>query len=332
MSHELFGERFFGKQRQPAWHGLGKVMDVPVTAIQAFEDMGAYDIHAEKVYRANGNIVSAQVIVRDATAEGEGEVIIGVVGPDFMPIGPRVTCEVYDNTVKQPVETIGCLKNGETIFVSTKLPSIDVRGDEVSMYLLLVNPMGGGESIQIRTTPVRVVCMNTLSMAQAMSSQTYRVRHDINALSNMSGWLDGVMNQAEKQVAMMKEALEILADYRIAPSTAREIVLQTYPDPRPIRNTAPREVLIKREENREYLAERRAVSRETIIKLFEGMGTGMESIDSKGTGYGLFNAVCEYEDCAWSKNQQGALESAVFGTRADSKELCFDNLMAIARK
>jgi phage/plasmid-like protein (TIGR03299 family) len=330
MAHELFGERFYGKQRTPAWHGLGKVIDIPMTAEAAFDLMGAYDIHAEKVYLHDGGTVPAQAIVRDATSDAVAKVI-GVVGPDFMPVGPRTTCQVFDSKVARPVETIGALRDGETLFVSTKLPSIDVRGDEVEMYILLVNPMGGGEAIQIRTTPVRVVCMNTLNMAQSMSTQLYKVRHDINALSNMGGWLGGVMEKAAGQVAMMKEALEILADFRVTDAVAGEVLLRTYPEPRDPRNTAPREVMIKREEHRAYIAQRRAVTRETVMSLYHGAGTGMNMPQTAGTAYGLFNAVAEYEDNAWSKNTKAALESAVFGDRADSKIVCFDNLLELAK-
>jgi len=332
MAHELFGERFFGKQRKPAWHGLGTTFDVPLSAVNAFDALGRYEIHAEKLYRANGGVVQAQAIVRELTAKGETEAVIGVVGPDFTPIGPGVTCQVYDDTVNRPVETIGALRNGECLFISTKLPSIDVRGDEVEMYLLLVNPMGGGEAIQIRTTPVRVVCANTLTMGQQMSQQLYRVRHDSNALGNMNEWLKHVMGKAEAQVAMMKEALEILAGYHLSTGQVMEAVNLTYPEPRKLRNTAPTEVMVKRAEHREYVAETRAVSRETVVKLFNGEGTGMGRPEANGTAYGLYNAVCEYEDCRWSKNPEGALESAVFGARADTKVLAFETLAGMAKR
>lgn len=39
--HNLFGERFYSL-RQPAWHGLGKVMDAQMGAEQAFDTIGAY--------------------------------------------------------------------------------------------------------------------------------------------------------------------------------------------------------------------------------------------------------------------------------------------------
>lgn len=331
MSHEIFGERFFGKQRQPAWHGLGKTFDMPMTAVQAFEDMGKYEIHAEKLYRANGQTVQGQAIVRELTAKGEAEAVIGIVGADFMPVSPMQTCEAYDGSIAKPVETIGALRDGETLFISTKLPSIDVRGDEVEMYILIVNPMGGGEAMQIRTTPVRVVCANTLTMAQGLSTQLFRIRHDANALSNLTGWLGGVMGKAEGQVTMMKEALTLLADFRVTEIVAKDIITATYPDPKTPRNTAPVEVMKKRYEHREYLAERRAVTREEILKLFNGAGTGMERAECAGTAYGLFNAVAEYEDCAWSKNPTSALESTVFGERADNKVRCFENLMALAK-
>ena len=32
MAHNLFGERFLG-HREPAWHGLGKTFEDPITAI-----------------------------------------------------------------------------------------------------------------------------------------------------------------------------------------------------------------------------------------------------------------------------------------------------------
>lgn len=327
MSHELFGERFFGKQRQPAWHGLGKTFDIPMTAIQAFEDMGAYEIHAEPLFRMNGGKVDSQVIVRDQTARGEAEKVIGVVGADFVPVSPRQTCQVYDDKVGKFVETIGCLRDGETIFMSTKLPSIDVKGDEVMMYLLLINPMGGGESIQIRTTPVRVVCMNTLNMAKTMSEQSYRIRHDQSAIATMGEWLGGVMGKAEGQVAMMKEALTLLSDFKVSETVAKEVLLTAYPEPIAPRNTAPKEVMVRRLEHREYISQRRVVSREAVLNLFNGAGTGMNTPESAGTAYGLFNAVAEYEDCAWSKNPVTAMESAVFGDKADIKASAFEALM-----
>jgi len=331
MAHEIFGERFFGKQRKPAWHGLGMTFDISMNAVQAFDAIGAYDIHAEKVYRANGQTVQAQAIVREATAKGEPEAVLGIVGADYVPVSPRTVCEIYDAKISRDVETIGCLRNGSTIFVSTKLPTIDVKGDEIEMYILVVNPMGGDEAMQIRVTPVRVVCGNTLTMAQSMSSQLFRIRHDINAEANLGGWLGGVMGKAESQVAMMKDALNILADYRVDEKTAKAVLSETYSEPNMPRNTAPIEVMKKRYEHREYLSERRAVSREEVMKLFNGAGTGMASIESAGTGYGLYNAICEYEDCAWSKNPISALESTVFGDRADTKVKGFETLMELAK-
>ena len=331
MAHEIFGERFFGKQREPAWHGLGKVMNVPVTAIQAFEDMGAYDIHAEKLYRGNGSVVSGQAIVRELTAKGEPEKVIGIVGPDFMPVTPTQTCQAYDDSIGQAVETIGALKDGETLFISTKLPTIAVKNDEVEMYLLLINPMGGGEAVQIRTTPQRVVCQNTLTIAQSLSAQCYKVRHDINALANMTGWLKDVMGKAKDQTAMIKEALEILANYWVDEKTAVEVLNQTYPAPRVPRNTAPKDVMVRRLEHREYLGEVLASCRDNVLKLFSGAGTGMETPECAGTAYGLFNACAEFEDNRWSKNPMGALESAVFGANADRKEACFEILMELAK-
>jgi len=331
MAHEIFGERFLSN-REPAWHGLGLVLeDQRVGAVEAFRMMGEYSIRTEQLVTQNGGLVAPrQAIIREATAKGEPEKVLGTVGPEFHPIGPLATCSIYDEAVSEPVETIGALRDGAVLFISVKLPTFQIKGDEIEDYLLVVNPMDGGESARIVRTPVRVVCQNTLMMGESLGAIHYRIKHDEKAQTQLYDWLRDMYQKAKAKAKLVQEACEVLATYRVSVTESAEILQTVYPDPRPGRNTAPREIMIKREEHRAYVAQHQAVAREQVLELVGGKGRGSDTEAAKGTAWGLYNGVVEYEDYRWARNPKQALESSLFGPRADAKDRAFEECAKVA--
>lgn len=329
--HEIFGERFVSN-REPAWHGLGLVLqDQRVGAVEAFRMMGEYTIRTEQLVTQNGGLVAPrQAIIREATAKGEAEKVLGTVGPEFQPIGPLATCSIYDEAVNEPVETIGALRDGAVLFISVKLPKFEIRGDEIEDYLLVVNPMDGGESARIVRTPVRVVCQNTLMMGESLGAVHYKVKHDERAQEQLYNWLQDLYQKAKAKSRLIQEACEVLADFRVTETASQEILAKVYPDPRPGRNTAPREVMIKREEHRAYVAQHQVVAREQVLELVGGKGHGSETKAAKGSAWGLYNGIVEYEDYRWARNPQQAMESSLFGPRADVKDRAFEECARVA--
>ena len=302
MSHEIFGERYLN-HRQPAWHGLGlTITDRQVGACDALKLMGPYDIHMEPLFMKDGTAVERQAIVRDATDKGEAAKVLGTVGMEYRPIGPLATCLAYDEAVGQPVETIGALRDGAVLFITVKLPNWSVAGDEIEDYLLVVNPMDGLEAAQIVRSPVRVVCANTLRLSRSLGAVQYKVRHNENAHTQLLEWLRQVYAGAVEKSAMIREACEILTTVKVSTNEVPLILRDIYPDPKVPRNTAPGEVMKKRLEHREYLAEYAAVAREQVALLFGGKGRGMDTPAAAGTAWGLYQGVIEYEDYKWGKN------------------------------
>jgi phage/plasmid-like protein (TIGR03299 family) len=330
MAHNLFGERFYS-MRKPAWHGLGLVLDTEIGAADAFDRIGAYDVHLEDLQTAGGIPIPQKAIVRDRTSDDDQLQVFGVVGPDYNLVSPRDVVSLWDSAVKQPVETIGALGSGETLFVSTKLPTLDVNGDEVENYMLVVSPMTGNDALQIRVTPVRVVCQNTLIASKRASTETYRIVHDTRAKERLTKWLEEVYAKALKRMDDLNASFRAMATTPID-AEARGLVLeQVYTMPALPKQDVIESVYVERMRNYEYQVERMARRRGGAIELFEGKGHGLDRAPAAGSAWGLYNAVVEMEDYGGGGAPAAVAESALVGDRARAKERAFDACLELAK-
>jgi phage/plasmid-like protein (TIGR03299 family) len=85
-------------------------------------------------------------------------------------------------------ETAGALGKGERVWILARLSGdFNVAGgDVIRRYLLLSNSHDGTSSLQVKITPVRVVCNNTLTLALSQGG-TLRVRHDRDVKTALEG-------------------------------------------------------------------------------------------------------------------------------------------------
>lgn len=321
MAHNLFNERF-GDSRKPAWHRLGQVFTKAISATEAFKKIGQYNVRLEAA-SAGGIDIKRQAILRDPTPDDPEIRVFGVVGAEYHLITPQDVCAIYDEVVAQHIETIGALGLGETFFLSTHLPTLDVKGDELENYLLISNPMTGLASAQIDVTPVRVVCQNTLIAAHGMASQQLRVQHDKHVKVRMAEWLRETYETAEMTARVLRDLFEEMTKVRVRDAEARALFEASYPTPTKPKHTAVQSVMEQRitwwEEN-VSLMERR---REGAKILFEGMGTGMDTKAAKGTLWGAYNAVVECEDYRKTTRGDSVAQSVMFGERAAAKKRAF---------
>ena len=144
--------------------------------------------------------------------------VLGVVGKDYTPVQNREAFAFFDPIVGKNAaiyHTAGALGRGERVWILAKLPdSIRVVGDDITdKYLLLTNSHDGKSSLQVRFTPVRVVCQNTLTLAlnQVGSDQGgLRLNHytDIHRR----------LQEAERMLGIVRHQYDTLAE------TFREMV------------------------------------------------------------------------------------------------------------
>jgi phage/plasmid-like protein (TIGR03299 family) len=331
--HNLFGSRFVS-HREPAWHALGLVLEEELGAAEAFGRMGPYDVFTAAVgakVRKEYLALPNRVIVRSPTADDPRYRTFGLVGPDYALITPQEVCQIWDEHVARPVETIGALGQGETLFISTRLPAFSVLGDEVENYLLAVSPMTGGTAAEVRVTPVRVVCQNTLVFSAIRASEVYRIVHKEGAKAQMADWLTDAYQRAEQRSEVLAEAFEVLARHKVAAKELTAVAARAYPYPKTPRDDAPPDVMERRLADANYGLERQQYHRRAVQQLFEGDGTGMEHPAMAGTAWGLFNAVSEYENYRRGRGDISIAKDTLFGYRAWTISQAFEACSEISK-
>jgi hypothetical protein len=78
--------------------------------------------------------------------------------------------------------TAGALDDGRRVWILAKLPSDIVITDKdiTKKFLLLSNSHDGTGSVQIKFTPVRIVCHNTLTQALKEGEASIRIPHTLD--------------------------------------------------------------------------------------------------------------------------------------------------------
>lgn len=340
MSANIFGERFTSRDRAAWWdRGKGHVHHDDKTARVAYQEMGPYEVELMDLY---GDLhidddtdtrleIPNRAIVRKPTWDDATTAVYGIVGKDYELITPETTVALWDEHVAQPISTMGALRDGRILFITTALPTIDVKGDPVENYMGFLSPMTGGDAASVEVFPIRIVCENTFKLAKSMATEVYRVRHDGTARENLAMWLTEVYSNAVAKVDVVKEALNMLAEHNMAPEDTTAVLTLAYPDPQAPKQNAPEVVMQKREadwvKGRELMQRRR----DAAYGLFMGDGRGMDLVATKGTAYGLYNAITETED--WrraSRDVNSVTESLLIGPRADVKQRAFSALLKVA--
>lgn len=151
------------------WHGLGVKVPADLTPIQMLDAAGL-NWSVEKV-PAYAKIAGKQVKVgQSALVRSSDNSILDVVSEDWNPVQNEEAFEFFNEFVAagdMEMHTAGSLKNGTIVWGLAKVKeSFELfKGDKIDSYLLFSNFHRYGFSTDVRFTPIRVVCNNTLTLS-----------------------------------------------------------------------------------------------------------------------------------------------------------------------
>lgn len=312
MAHELWIETASGAASmfyvgQTPWHGLGKALDSPATAAEAIEAANLnWHVWKEQLYVKQDDkhvqVSNRFAVMRPGQGNESSDVALGIVGKEYVPLQNSEAFSFFDHIVgKQEAiyHTAGALGKGERIWILAKLPdSIRVAGDDISdKYLLLSNSHDGTSAVQVKFTPIRVVCNNTLTMALSQGD-TIRIPHtrDMDTLLKQSEQTLGIINRRFNDI---EKVFKAMAGQQISKEQLDRYLAQVFPFPKdPLDENG-----LKRASDNRSFAE----------YLFD-QGTGNRQQGVAGTLWAAYNGVTELIDHRITKQtQENKLNSIWFG-------------------
>ena len=107
---------------------------------------------------------------------------LDVVGKNWHPVQNQEAFDFFYDWVeegKMEMHTAGSLSNGKIVWILAKVnETFEVlKNDIVESYMLFTNPHSFGTSVNVRFTPIRVVCNNTLQLALGDNNNGIRLDH-----------------------------------------------------------------------------------------------------------------------------------------------------------
>ena len=164
------------------WHGLGTRVPADLHPTQMLEKAGL-DWTVRKV-PAYADVAGQRVAIgRSALVRDSDDSILDVVSDDWNVLQNHEAFEFFHDFVANgdmEMHTAGSLRDGQLVWALAKVnDGFELfKGDQVDSYLLFSNPHRYGWSIDVRFTPIRVVCNNTLTLSLNTASKNFvKVSH-----------------------------------------------------------------------------------------------------------------------------------------------------------
>lgn len=296
MAHKLNikqdGQAAFFTVKETAWHGLGHVLDNCPTSAEA---IGLAGLDYEVVKVPNhvewpiGSGIYQQTPGSFSTVREDNGIILGdKLGGRYTIVQNRDAFQFFDAIVGEGeaiYETAGALGNGETIFITAKLPShISVQNkDDIEKYLLLTMSHDGRGAIQAMFTPTRVVCNNTLNAALRGAQHKVSIMHTTNAVVNLKKAHEvmGITSALSDELGLIYDQM---AKTKMSDGDLKNYIKQVFLKPDEIRLIA---------ENKLELSSRRQNQLDEVFE-YAHIGPGQDMVTAKGTLFGAYNAITGY--------------------------------------
>lgn len=154
----------------PAWHGLGAVIDHPMTSAEALQ-AARLDWFVEMAPVAA--VIDDQYVPLTshyATFRTDNKHVLGIVTKKYKIVQNREAFAFLDSLVEEGqmlYESAFSLSGGKKVILLARLPGEDeiTQDDNLRRYLLLSISHDGTSGIKFGPTSVRVVCANTYALA-----------------------------------------------------------------------------------------------------------------------------------------------------------------------
>ena len=304
MSHLVESMAYAGEL---PWHGLGVEVPGNLTPVEIQKEAGL-DWEVEKMplvaldgpTRKQIQIPSKNALVR--TSDGK---VLDIVGNDWHPVQNEQAFEFFNDFVHSgdmSMHTAGSLKGGRIVWGLAKVnESFTVFGDDqVDSYLLFTNPHQYGQSIDVRFTPIRVVCNNTLTLALNKSANGVITLNHKSAFD--ADTVKALMNLSSDKMKQYSEMARFLGKKQAPREKVEEYANKLFPTYSK-KEAAEGEIILSRPATR-------------VLELLEEQ-PGHEY--APGSWWNAFNAVTFFTDHERGSDNDARMQSVWYGQSKNLK-------------
>lgn len=294
------------------WHSLGVALPEGVTPVEMMKAAGL-DWTVEKYPLTT--VVNGQtfhVPGKEALVRSSDNRVLDVVGENWIPVQNHDAFNFFDDYCKaggMSMHTAGSLQDGKIIWGLAKVNetfSLFGGKDEVESYLLLSNPHNYGSGVDVRFTPTRVVCNNTLSLAldgkaSLGISLNHRQEFDVEKVK-------AALDQASKQMSSYQEAAEFLASKKFNESTLFEYFQRVFP-----KTTAKKGEVVDFEKMMKVWKSGQNVLSRAATEAMEVIDSQPGAEFGRGTWWSAYNAVTYMTNHTMGASADTRMKSVWFG-------------------
>jgi phage/plasmid-like protein (TIGR03299 family) len=307
MSHGIMehDKAFYGN-REPAWHRLGTVIDQDVvTSGEAIRLAGLdWTVEQHPIYvHINGDnldeygnepddYTETEIHDKVANVRMDTGTPLGVVGGRYHVVQNVEAFDFFDEIIGKGdahYHTAGSLYNGKKIWALARLNrDILIGGDpgeRIDPFVALCNGHDGNTAVSVYTTPIRVVCQNTLQWSMKGAKNMWKGRHTQNVTEKVRDARDmlGFSNEYFDALQTLGDSLIVQKIDRISFDRMLDMLV---PLPTPKEDENTRGLTIAQN------------TREAIHKAWD-----VDNLANiKHTKWGFVQAVAEYVD--WGKTHR----------------------------
>ena len=317
MAHNVETMAYAG---EVPWHGLGVPVSNDLTPVQMMEKAGLNWTVEQIDSYVNVGDKQIPTGMKSLVRSSDNKVLTNI-GQVWNPVQNEDAFNFFSEYVMKgdmEMHTAGSLKGGQLVWALAKVKeSFDLfGGDTVESYLLFSNPHKYGFSIDVRFTPIRVVCNNTLSLSlEAKAERSVKVGHrtEFNA-----GEVKKALGIASAKLHEYKDMAQFLGSKRYNIDDLVEYYNTVFP------RTAD-----KRVQNQE-------LSVETLSKnakaAFDAIEQQPGAKFAEGSWWQAFNSVTYVTDHLQGRNADNRLYSSWFGGNQVRKRDALKTALQFAEK
>jgi phage/plasmid-related protein TIGR03299 len=302
MAHQVETMAYAG---EVPWHGLGVSVSNDLTPQQMQQKAGLdWKVEKQDLVTASG----AKVDGKQALVRTSDNKVLDVIGKGWNPVQNDEAFDFFSEYVlagDMEMNTAGSLRDGNMVWALAKVKdSFTILGeDQVDSYLLFSNPHQYGKAIDVRFTPIRVVCNNTLSLSlgqQVEKSVSLNHRTQFNPDS-----VKETLGIASEKFQLYKETAEFLSTKRFTV----ESLVQYYNEVFPRTYQGKKEITVKDFTDLSSNGQ----------KAFEVLDTQPGAEFGQGTWWQALNSVTYLTDHQLGREADTRLTSAWFGANQSRK-------------